>query len=253
MTTTANRPISTVVRAIAVLNVLAESSGELGTNEIARRAGINVSTASRLLATLAADELVRRTPDTGRYSLGLRLVQLGNAALSRVDLRDVARPHLIALTEVTGETTTLSVPSELVTITVDFVQSPSSVRSVAQTGRPSASHATATGKVFLAHGGRLADGPLLPYTRHTITDRQALAADVELVAERGWAQAVGEREMEMNAIAAPVLDPAGRLVAILGLQGPAGRFTSDAMAAAVPHLIEHAEALHPGRQGRAVG
>lgn len=120
-----DRPIATVGRAIAVLNVLAESPVDLGTNEIARRAGINVSSASRLLATLAASELVRRSAETGRYHLGLRLIQLGNAALARVDLRDVARAHLVALTEATGETATLSIPSEWAAVTVDFVQSPS--------------------------------------------------------------------------------------------------------------------------------
>ncbi|MQA07542.1 MAG: helix-turn-helix domain-containing protein [Pseudonocardiaceae bacterium] len=244
MTATTDRPIATVERAIAVLNVLAEAHGDLGTNEVARRAGLNVSSASRLLATLAAGELVGRSADTGRYHLGLRLVQLGNVALGRVDLRDVARAHLVALTEATEETATLSIPSEWAAVTVDFVQSTSSVRSVAQLGRPSASHATATGKVFLAYGGRLADGPLPAYTARTITDREALRGEIEQVSERGWGQAMGERERELNAIAAPVLDPAGQLVAILGLQGPAGRFTADEMRQAVPQLLEHASQLY---------
>ncbi|MGH3660268.1 MAG: IclR family transcriptional regulator [Micromonosporaceae bacterium] len=243
MTTTPVRPISTVLRAIGVLNVLAETPGGLGTNEIARRAGINVSSASRLLATLASAELVRRSAGSGRYHLGLRLIQLGNAALSAVDLREVARPHLVRLSETTGETSTLSVPSERVTMTVDFVQSPSSVRSVAQTGRPSAPHATATGKVFLAYGGRLSDDPLPSYTGRTVTDRQALAQEIDQVRERGWGQAVGERENDLNAIAAPVLGVDGHLAAILGLQGPAGRFTQPAMRRAVPELLKHAEQL----------
>ena len=150
MTTGNTRPVATVERAVAVLHALADSTGDVGNNEIARLTGVNASTVSRLLATLARDELVTRVPDTGRFRLGPRLVELGNAALARVDMRQICRPHLVALTEAIGETATLSVPYEEGTITVDFVQSPSSVRSVAQVGRPSIAHATATGKLFLA-------------------------------------------------------------------------------------------------------
>lgn len=241
--TTESRPVATVSRAIAVLRALAEATGDLGNNEIARRTRINPSTVSRLLATLAADEMVSRVPDTGRFRLGPRLVELGNAALARVDMRQICHPHLVALTEATGETSTLSVPHDEGTITVDFVQSPSSVRSVAQVGRPSIPHATATGKVFLAYAGALPPEPLPAYTKRTITDVAMLAAEVERIRECGWAQAVGEREEEQNAVAAPVLDAGGALTAVLGLQGPAGRFGARAMRAAVDHLVAHCAQL----------
>jgi len=78
--------------------------------------------------------------------------------------------------------------------------------------------------VFLAWGCRLPDGDLVVYTEQTIVDRSALAAEIAKVAERGWAQAVGEREEDLNAVAAPVRDAAGRLRAVLGVQGPSLRF-----------------------------
>ena len=241
--TTANRPVATVERAVAVLHALADTSGDLGNNEIARRTGINASTVSRLLATLAQDELVTRVTDTGRFRLGPRLVELGNAALARVDILQLCRPHLVALTEATGETATLSVPYEQGTITVDFVQSASSVRSVAQVGRPSIAHATATGKVFLAFAGTMPAGPLPSYTRRTITDVTALAAEVATIRQLGWAQAVGEREEDQNAIAAPILAGGAVLTAVLGLQGPAGRFGHKAMRVAVNELLSHCAKL----------
>lgn len=235
-----------VERALAILDVLAESPRDLGTNEIARRVGSTASSVSRMLATLARAELVRRVPDSGRYRLGLRLVQLGNAALARVDIRDIARPHLVALTEATGETATLSMPGEATAMTLDFVPSPSSVRSVAELGRPSVAHATAVGKVYLSHGGAFPDGRLTDYTDRTITDHDELAKCLPRVRERGWAEAMEEREAGLNAIAAPVLDAEGNLVAVIGLQGPAWRFDSTAMRLAVDHLLEHAAALSPG-------
>ncbi len=246
--TTGHRPVATVERALAVLHALADSSGDLGNNEIARRTGVNPSTVSRLLATLAQDELVTQLPDTGRFRLGPRLVELGNAALARVDMRQLCRPHLLAMTAATGETATLSIPYQEGTITVDFVQSPSSVRSVAQVGRPSIAHATATGKVFLAFSAAtpteaMPTRPLPSYTAHTVTDVAVLNAEVASIRERGWAQAVGEREEQLNAIAAPVLAAGNVLVAVLGLQGPAGRFGPEAMSAAVDELLVHCAEL----------
>ena len=239
MTTGNTRPVATVERAVTVLHALADSAGDVGNNDIARRTGINASTVSRLLATLARDELVTRVPDTGRFRLGPRLVELGNAALARVDIRQVCRPHLVGLTAATGETATLSVPYEAGTITVDFVQSPSSVRSVAEVGRPSIAHATATGKLFLAFAGAMPAAPLPSYTRRTITDLATLAREVAKIRDRGWAQSVGEREDDLNAVAAPVRDAGGNLTAVLGIQGPAGRFGTKALRAAVDQLLAH--------------
>lgn len=238
-----SRPMGTVERAIAVLHALAESSGDLGNNEIGRRTGINPSTVSRLLATLENDELITRVADTGRFRLGPRLVELGNAALARIDLRQQCRPHLEALTDTTGETATLSVPYQQGTITVDFVQSPSSVRSVAQVGRPSVGHATATGKVFLAYTATQPAKALVPYTPRTITDPVELAAQIQLVRRRRWAQAVGEREDDLNALAAPVLSGDGELIGVIGLQGPAARFGPKVMREAVTVLLERCAEL----------
>src|SRR2546423_11992556 len=86
------RHVAAVERASAVLDALADGSPELGTNEIARRTGINPSTVSRLLATLAAAQLVEHVPESGRYRLGLRLLQLGQVVLAPPDPPEVARP-----------------------------------------------------------------------------------------------------------------------------------------------------------------
>lgn len=236
----AHRHVAAVTRALAVLDALAGGEAELGTNELARRTGINASTVSRLLATLAGAGLVERVAGTGRYRLGLRLVQLGNAALERLDLRAIARPHLRELVAITDETATLSAPGERNAVTIDFVQSPSSVQSVAQLGRPSVGHATATGKVMLAFGGGEASPPLESFTGRTITDPAELSAELDRVRARGWAESIGEREEDLNAGAAPIWDSHGALAAIVGVQGPAARFTPNALRAALEPLQRHA-------------
>jgi DNA-binding IclR family transcriptional regulator len=236
----ATRQVAAVQRAIAILDELALARTELGTNEIARRTGINVSTISRILATLVAGGLVEHVSSTGRYRLGIGVVRLANAVHEGLDVRSLARPYLEELGKLVGETVTLSVPGEHEAFTLDFVQSRLTVRSVAEVGRASVAHATAVGKVFLAHGGKLGPGQLTAFTDRTTVDRAVLDVEIAQVSERGWAQALGEREEDLNAIAAPVHDRAGRLTAILGIQGPAVRFSPRAMRAAVELLLDRA-------------
>jgi len=237
------RHVASVERAFAVLAALADG-GELGTNEIARRTGINASTVSRLLATLASARFVEHVADSGRYRLSVRLIELGNAVLGRLDVRELARPHLQALVRETGETATLSAPGEHDAITIDFAHSFSVVQSVAQIGRPSIGHATATGKVMLAFGDvDIPEEPLRAYTARTITTAAALVEELGRVRERGFADAREEREEGLAAIAAPVCDSTGELAGIIGLQGPAARFDRAAAEAAVPRLLEHALAV----------
>jgi DNA-binding IclR family transcriptional regulator len=244
--------VGSVARALELLDALAVSDAGLGVNELARRIGVNASTASRLLSTLQQGGLVERSPG-GPYRLGLRLVTLADRVLAQFDVRERARPLLVALVSETGETATLSVPGGGEAITVDFVPSASSVVSMARVGRPSVPHATAAGKVMLAYAGRApaaarefsgpSADPLTAYTERTITDQQALAAELDRVRERGYAEAVGEREPDLNALAAPVIGRAGELAAILGLQGPAARLPAGTRKALRRPLMDAAAQL----------
>jgi DNA-binding IclR family transcriptional regulator len=240
--------VASVARALALLDEVARSDSGLGVNELARRIGVNASTASRLLATLEDAGLVERSPG-GPYRLGLRLVALSDRVLGQLDVRERARPWLTWLVDETGETATLSVPGGGEAITVDFVPSSSSVVSMARVGRPSVAHATAAGKVMLAFGSP--DGPaaeLVAFTERTITDPTALAAELEAVRASGIAEAVGEREPDLNALAAPVIGRGGELVAILGLQGPATRLPANTRRALRAPLRKAADEL-----GRSLG
>lgn len=237
------RHVAAVERALAVLDALADAE-ELGTNELARRTGINASTVSRLLATMAERRYVEHVPATGRYRLSLRLVELGNSVLGRLDLRLLARPHLQALVHSTGETATLSAPGDHDAVTVDFEHGSAAVQSVAQLGRPSIGHATAVGKVLLAFGRvQPPVPPLTAYTERTITNPDRLTEELDRVRRRGFAEARDEREEGLSAIAAPVRDSRGELAGILGVQGPSSRFDAGARRGAVPLVMSHAASL----------
>ena len=227
-----------------VLDAFLDLPGEVGTNELARRTGINASTVSRLLSTLVGGGYVEHVPESGRYRLGPHLIRLANHMMSSIDLRAIARPYLTELERSTGETATLSVTGQQAAVTVDFVASRKAVASVAQVGRPSVAHATATGKVMLAFGGAAQpqDG-LERFTDRTLTDPKALHREIDQVRAQGWAQAVKEREVDLNAIAAPVFGANGTLAAILGVQGPSGRFGRKKRDAALPLLLQSARAV----------
>jgi IclR family acetate operon transcriptional repressor len=235
-------PVASVARALSVLDELRDSADGLGVNELARRIDVNPSTASRLLATLESGGLVQREAH-GPYRLGLALVTLANRVLARLDVQVLARPVLVELMERTGETSTLSLPGEGEAITVDSAPSRSSVVSMARLGQPSIAHATAVGKVMLAFGG----GPLprerdlVALTERTITNRPRLEREVAAVRERGYGTVFGERDADVNAIAAPVWGREDRLAAILGIQGPASRL--DDPVKLLPVLREEAEML----------
>ncbi len=239
------RPVSSVGRAIEAIEAIAAAPDGLGVNELARTIGVNPSSASRLLATLEDGGLAARQP-SGRFQLGLRFVALADRALARLDVRELARPHLHRLVEQTGETATLSIPAGGEAVTVDFVPGTSSVVSMARVGRPNPLHATAIGKTMLAFGPAAELPPaagLTAFTEHTLLARDALAAAVARVREAGWAEAVGERETDLAALAAPVRGSGERLAAVLGLQGPLARMTQARRREMLPLLLDAAAGL----------
>jgi IclR family acetate operon transcriptional repressor len=240
-----NRFVASVGRAIAVVDALSEAPDGLGVNELARQIGVNPSSASRLLATLEQGGLATRGAD-GRFQLGLRFLALADRVLTRLDVRELARPYLHALVDRTGETATLSVPTAGEAVTVDFVPGKSSVVSMATVGRPNPLHATAIGKTMLAFG----DGVELPtaaartaFTEHSIQSAGELERAVESTREAGWGEAVAERESDLAAIAAPVNGAAGQMVAIIGLQGPLARMGAARRRELLPHLLDAAHRL----------
>ncbi|HET7120446.1 MAG TPA: IclR family transcriptional regulator [Solirubrobacterales bacterium] len=241
----ASQLVGSVARAIAAIDALYAVPEGLGVNELARRIEVNPSTASRLLATLEQGGLVRREA-SGRFGLGLRLLALADRVATRLNIRELARPHLHALVDLTGETATLSVPAAGEAVTVDFVPGKSSVVSMARVGRPNPLHATAIGKTMLAFGPGAELPPaaaLTRFTERTIHDGATLERVVAQVREAGWAESVAEREDDLAAVAAPVFGADGQLAAIVGAQGPLARMGNARRLELVPQVLDAARAV----------
>lgn len=244
----ARRTLQSVDKALALLWAFEGAASELGVSELARKTALGPSTVSRLLGSLVAGGLVEYNEATGRYRLGLGLVRLASLVTGRLDLRAIAHPHLQALVESTQETASLSIFGGEQAATIDFVPSPLAVSSTVRLGRPSLAHCTSVGKLLLAYQPeevreRVLAAPLPRFTPRTITDPEALRAELPRIRAQGYAMAEEEREPELNAIAAPVYGAHGTVVAALGVQGPAHRFDRAAMLRALPRLRAETDAL----------
>ena len=219
--------LRSVNRALRSLELIADA-GELGVTELGRRLGVHKATASRLAATLAERGLLERDPSTDRYRLGFGLVRLAGAAMARLDLVSSARDTLSDLAERTHETATIGVLSGDDVVSVDQVTGTRSIVSVSWVGRRTPLHTTSTGKVFLAHmdererARRLAR-PLERTTPRSVTSAEELGSQLEEVRRRGYAQTMEELEVGLNAVAAPVRQGDGTVVAALSVSGPSFR------------------------------
>ncbi len=230
--------VRSVDRAAALLLALGDSQGEAGVTELARRLGLHKSTASRLLATLQRRGLVEQDGETGKYRLGLVVIRLAERAERTLDLRGIAMPELERLARLTRETTGLGVLEHDCLLTVAQADGPNLIAVGDWTGRTSPLHCVASGKVLLAALAerevlRIARSGLVAHTDRTITELEPLLEELARIRRRGYATAIGEYEPGLNAVAAPVHDARGAIVAAVDIWGPAFRIPPRRM----PELI----------------
>jgi DNA-binding IclR family transcriptional regulator len=227
--------VQSVARAATLLRAVAAATGEAGSaTALAASVGLNRTTTWRILNTLEHERLVARDSATGTYSLGFGLLDLATQAGS-VELVRSARAVLQQLAAEAHETAALALVRDGV-LTYVAEATAGSVVSAAWQGRQVSLHATSTGKVLLAHCppderrtvlGLPRGERLTRFTATTITSLVALERELALVHERGYAVCRGEFESSAWGVSAPVLDVAGRPVAVLSLWGPSERLTED--------------------------
>ncbi len=224
--------IQSVRRAASLLRAFGSGESELGVSELGRRLNLHKSTVSRLLATLESEGLLERAPGTEKYRLGPEIARLAGRATFDGDVRQVGHPFLVELAELTRETANLAILDGDEVNNVDQVSGPHLVRVGNWVGRRTPLHCAANGKALLAFLAepeieRLTTGPLASFTPLTITSPAALRADLARVRQQGYATALGEIEEGLNAVAAPIWDASGALVAAISLSGPAYRVTPE--------------------------
>lgn len=231
--------VRSVDRAAALLLALGDSHGEAGVTELARRLGLHKSTASRLLATLGKRGLVEQDEETGKYRLGLVVIRLAERAERTLNLGSIAMPELDRLARATRETTGLGVLDGDQMLTVAQADGPNLVAMGDWTGRCVPLHSVAAGKVLLASLPerevlRLVRRGLDRFTERTLTQLEPLLEELARVRRRGYAAAFGEFDAALNAVAAPVHDARGQVIAAVDVWGPAFRVTPPR----IPELVQ---------------
>jgi DNA-binding IclR family transcriptional regulator len=231
MTTQRRDRVQSVDRALDVLEAVA-AGGELGVSEVAARTGLVVSTAHRLLASLADRGYVRQSSTHGRYRLGLKVLELASGEQAQTAaLCAAARPHLERIQSVTRETTNLVILVGDRVVYVDQVAGRHSMRMFTELGSSALAHTTGSGKAMLAYMPAQTIAGMYPRAREpferltprTHTTLASLTDELARVRRRGYALDDEEHEEGVSCVAAPVFDGAGTAFAAISISAPTSR------------------------------
>lgn len=218
------KTVRSVERAISVLMFIAENPDALGLSEISRNVRLDKATTLRLIATLEKEGLVRQEPNSRHYILGPSVSRLINPL--HMDIRRICKPHLEQLVQSTGETACLIVRRGLEHVIAEAVSAQYELCMAPNIGNTTPVYAGASGKCILAF---LSDDEvdhiikatkLKAVTKDTINNPQSYRRQLAKVRRQGYAISQGEIHPGGAAVAAPIFDRTGEIVAAVDLRGP---------------------------------
>ena len=210
---------------------------QLRLTDISQRLGLHKSTTHRLLSLLKKKRLITADTASQLYSLGPGVVELAWIILRQQDLRTVCAPYLERLRQATNETVSLYIRMGDRRVCIEELESDQEIKYSQTLGLATPLHVGAPGKVLLAFlspaelEAILATLPLTALTARTITDRVQLLEELTVVRQRGYAMSEGERSPWTSAVAAPIWDWSGKLIATLSVLGPSQRLTRETLPA----------------------
>jgi DNA-binding IclR family transcriptional regulator len=219
--------IQSIERAAAILRLLSGRTRRLGVVDLAGELGLPKGTVHGLLRTLQHVGFVEQDEETGKYQLGAALLHMGSSYLDGNELRTRALNWSDSLAARTNESVRIGTLHEGQVLIVHHVFRPDDSLQTLDVGALLPAHASALGKILLAHhayaAAELARHGLESFTPATITDPEALERELERVRKRGWAADIGELVNGEVSCAAPILDRRGVTVGAMGVSGPPDR------------------------------
>lgn len=242
--------IDALARGLEVLALFSAARSSLTLAEIVTALGMNKSTVFRVVATLESLEFLEHDPATRRYRPGLAVLQLGFAALSGLDIRQIAHPQLERLAEELNETASLAVLDRdgRDIVYIDRVHNRAIVGVVLGVGSRVPAHTTSLGKALLADLSEaelsrwLASAPARALTEQTLTSREQLIADLETTRKRGYALSDQELAVGLRGAAAAIRNSSGTAIAAVSISGPAATLTLERIEAVVGPAVAAAAA-----------
>ncbi|MEX3957532.1 IclR family transcriptional regulator C-terminal domain-containing protein [Trinickia sp. EG282A] len=231
-------------KALGVLDLIGAARQGMTNAELLDSARLPKTTLYRILATLVERGLVRRDPVKRVYRLGFRYLELVRNAYLMPDLVAAASSELRSLRDLTGETSYLAVLDGASVLSLERCDGAHSQRSSAALGQSKPLHCTGQGKAILSRLAPEERDALLKaitydaLTPHTITDRRRLQIELAITAARGYAIDDEEIVTGVRCVAAPILDPAGKVRGALSVAGPAYRLSVARLELLGPELAE---------------
>lgn len=227
--------VRAVERALQILNCFDDENPIRGISEISLAVDLHKSTTHRIVTTLLNYGFLEREEDEGRYRLGLQLASLGVQVIQRVDARKEALPFMNDLVDQWDETCDLSIFDQHQVFYVEVLYGTHALSITATVGQRLPAHCTASGKLFLAHLPQeeldlYFQEPLKKYTDFTITAAATLQPQLMKILEQGYSYDDQEMELGVRAIAAPVFDFEGKVIAAMSIPGPINRMKPDRVA-----------------------
>src|SRR3954470_24392189 len=220
--------VDAAAKALELLGVFSFREPRLSLADLAKRTGIPRATAFRLLSTLEQSGFLAK--DHGAYQLGIKCFVLGNIVAGGLDLRETARPHLVALRESTRETTQIAILDHWQVVYLERMLSPLSVGYMrSRAGAILPAYCTGLGKTLLAFrpdaevAAWAATQKFTALTPRTITSAKKLLKDLAVIRDRGYGLDEEEREKGVTCIAAPICNHTGDVVAAISVAGPSQR------------------------------
>ncbi len=246
----------TVDKALGLLKIVASSDSSLGLMEIARAAGIDKSTALRLLTNLSKHGFVSRDSER-HYRLGSGLLALTSHFTERRDLRGVTLPQLRVLAAETRETASLHLLSDNSRVCIEGVEGPEPIHRRVPLGEVQPLHEGPTGKVILAFLPAPSQEEYLTAVNLAPAAEDQIRRQLERIRGQGYMAAVDDRVSGASGLSAPLYER-GRVCASITIAGPKERWTSARMTAFAPKLLAAAaeisdclsEHLPPGPKPR---
>jgi IclR family KDG regulon transcriptional repressor len=240
--------VRAVERALQILNCFDDEHPERGVSEIAQAVDLHKATTHRIVTTLVNYGYLERATDGQKYRLGLELTDLGFKVIRRMDLRREAILYMKRLVERWDEACDLSIFDQGNAFYIEVIQGNRALTIAAAVGMRLPVHATASGKLFLAYRSSqeldaILSRPLARYTEKTITSPEELNDHLQLIRRQGYASDDEEFEVGISAVAAPIFNQEGAIVAAMSMPSPTSRVTKDRTSEIVESLKEATQAI----------
>lgn len=240
--------VRAVERAIQILECFDDQHPERGISEIAQAVGLHKATAYRIVTTLVNYGYLEWIAEAQKYRLGLALTNLGFKVIRRMDLRHEALPYMKQLVEKWDETCDLSIFDQEKVFYIEVLRGDHALTISAAVGQRLPAYCTASGKLFLAYLPepeliKILDQPLTKYTENTITSPDQLRKQLNDIRNQGYAVDYEEYEQGVCALAAPIFNRMGSVIATIGSPSPTSRMTPERIAKIAESFKEAARAI----------